>query len=131
MTGLLGAGTYFASRSAYSDDYSSRAAHSAEDMQRPAPYVPPWAGGGKRGGKGRAAAVQAALAAQAHGAVGSERQMLLVRVVEGRAGQGVPGQRRPSPGFHSATAPDAAAGGVQQRLHRLLCIFDHTQAYPE
>lgn len=127
LTGMLGAGTYFASRASYSNDYSSRAAHNAEDMQRPP--VPQYAG--RKRGKGSAAAYAAAMAMAARAPpahVGSERQMLLVRVVEGLAGTGVQGQRRPLRGCHSACAPDAAVGGVPQRL---ICIFDHTQAYPE
>lgn len=134
--GIMGAGIYFASRSSYSLAYSSQPAHSAEDRAGVSRLAPPPRPRGKKGSSGsHHAALAAALAAQAAAAAQLARHsasqrahgellMLHCRVIEGKVGKGSQAQRRPEAGCHSAITPDVSP-------HRLICVFDNHQCYPE
>jgi hypothetical protein len=121
LNGALGAGIYFASRAGYSNDYAARPAHSAEDQlagrSAYVPPPPPLARGKRQHGA-------------SHPRAGGERTMLSCRVVEGKSGPGAQMQRRPREGCHSCAMADpvsASAGGP----HRIMCVFDNWQCYPE
>lgn len=127
MGGALGAGSYFAENSSYSDAYSRMPAHAHPPGQR-APMQYAYAG---RGGRGGYHAAQPPVAEQQDvtnvletlNPPPGQLLMICARVSLGKVGPAVAQGRMAPPGFQSV-----GNGGTASQIY---AVFDNFQAYPE